>query len=471
MARAHRAGTLLALACVAAAGARDPRMLGAAGYAKIVCSAVFVSGRAVEEARRNSTYFLATDEDRAAVSAVDVDRARREVRVTVRGGGSRRARHVGDQGCVIVPEGGEISFRPVPVRTALPAAATQPWPMGDAPDTAPWPPDVDRLAIDAAVARAFADPEALTAAFVVVHRGRLLAERYATGIDKDTQLESWSMGKTVLATLMALLVKDGTYRLDDPAPVPAWRTPGDPRGAIRIVDLLRMSSGLRCTSPFDPDRSAGDGYPDHLFIYTGAIDAFAFALARPLQFPPGTEGRYRNCDPLAVAWLVEEAVRRRGEEILTFPQRALFDRIGIRRQVLETDPYGHFLLNGHDYGTARNWARLGLLYLRDGQWEGERILPEGWSAFVSTPAPAWRPPIYGAFVWLNRAGQLRLPIDAYFMLGAGGQYTIVVPSRELVVVRMGHQRGGPRAEDTLNDALEGIAAAVPRVGTGRMPRP
>ena len=470
-ARGHLPGTILALACLAAAEAPDPRLLGAAGYAKIVCSAVFVSGRSVEEARRNSTYFLATDGDRAAVSAVDVDNTRREVRVKVRSGGSRRARYTGDQGCVIVPEHGEISFRPVPVRTALPAAATQPWPMGDAPDHAPWPPDVDRRAIEVAVARAFADPEALTAAFIVVHRGRLLAERYAAGIDKDTQLESWSMGKTVLATLMALLIKDGTYRLDDPAPIPAWRAPGDPRGAIRIVDLLRMSSGLRCTSPFDPDWSAGEGYPDHLLVYTGAIDAFAFALARPLQFPPGTEGRYRNCDPLAVGWLVEEAVRQRGEEILSFPQRALFDRIGIRRQVLETDPYGHFLLNGHDYGTARNWARLGLLYLRDGRWGGERLLPEGWSAFVSTPAPAWRLPIYGASVWLNRGGQLRLPIDAYFMLGAGGQYTIVVPSRELVVVRMGHQRGGPRAEDTLNDALEGIAAAVPRVGTGGTLRP
>jgi CubicO group peptidase (beta-lactamase class C family) len=130
--------------------------------------------------------------------------------------------------------------------------------MGDAPDGTPWPPDVDRGAIDAAVARAFAEPEALTAAFVVVHRGRILAERYAAGIDRDTQLESWSMGKTLLATLMALLVKDGTYRLDDPAPVPAWRAPGDPRGAIRIVDLLRMSSGLRCTSPFDPDRGGDE---------------------------------------------------------------------------------------------------------------------------------------------------------------------------------------------------------------------
>ena len=472
---------LLGVACLAAPGPAaspagapppstegvDPLLLGAAGLAKILCSAVFVSGRDVDEARRNSAYFLVSESDRAAVEAVRVDRAGREVVVTLHDGRTRRARQLGDQGCVVVPRGGEVRFRPVPVRTGLPEAATRPWPSGDAPEARPWPLDVDRRAVETAVSRAFADPEALTVAFLVVHRGTILAERYAPGIDRDTQLESWSMGKTVLASLLGLLVRDGTYRLDQPAPVPAWRGAGDPRRAIRIVDLLRMSSGLRCTSPFDPEATTERGYPDHLFVYTGAVDAFAYALQRPLQFPPGTEGRYRNCDPLVVGWLVEEAVRRRGEEILTFPQRALFDRIGIRRQVLETDPFGHFLLTGHDYGTARNWARLGLLYLQDGRWGGEQVLPEGWSTFVRAPAPAWRRPVYGASVWLNRAGQLRLPVDAYYMLGSGGQYTIVVPSRELVVVRMGHQRGQPRAADALNDALEILAEAIPRVHPAR----
>ena len=93
---------------------------------------------------------------------------------------------------------------------------------------------------------------------------------------------------------------------------------------------------------------------------------------------------------------------KRGENFLTWPQRALFDRIGIRRQVLETDPYGNFLITGYDYGTARNWARIGLLYLQDGMWQGQRILPEGWATFVSTPAPTWKRPEYGGFFWLNR---------------------------------------------------------------------
>ncbi len=154
------------------------------------------------------------------------------------------------------------------------------------------------------------------------------------------------------------------------------------------------------------------------------------------------------------------AARRRGEEYLSFPQRLLFDRIGIRRQVLEPDPWGNFLLTGYDYGTARNWARLGMLYLQDGVWLGERLLPEGWAQLVATPAPAWERPLYGGMFWLNRTGVLELPEDAYYMAGAGGQHTIIVPSLDLVVVRLGHLRGGPHAGPSLNRALRLLVEAL-----------
>jgi len=120
-----------------------------------------------------------------------------------------------------------------------------------------------------------------------------------------------------------------------------------------------------------------------VLIYTGAIDAFQFAAMRPPQFEPNTFGRYRNDNPMLLGMLIRDAVRARGEEYLTWPQRALFDKLGIRRQVLETDPYGNFLLSGYDYGTARNWARIGLLYLQDGMWQGTRILPEGGAAHTA----------------------------------------------------------------------------------------
>jgi len=226
-----------------------------------------------------------------------------------------------------------------------------------------------------------------------------------------------------------------------------------------------MSSGLRFIATQDPDYTPDKGYPDHFYIYTGAVDAFEYSMNKPLQFPVNSEGRYRNCDPLTIGYLVKQAVTRRGEEYLTFPQRALFDKIGIRRQVLETDPYGNFLLTGYDYGTPRNWARLGLLYLQDGIWQGQRLLPEGWAKFVSTPAPAWKRPVYGGLFWINGDDGWNIPKDAYFMAGAGGQNTFVIPSHQLVVVRMGHFRGASAGRKTLNTAFTHLIAAVPAART------
>jgi CubicO group peptidase (beta-lactamase class C family) len=181
--------------------------------------------------------------------------------------------------------------------------------MGDQADTAAVPANVDRAKMTAAADAAFADANAMTAAFLVVYRGRIVAERYAPGITRDTQLESWSMGKSLAATLFALLVKDGTYTLEQPAPVPLWRAAGDPRGAIRNIDLLRMSAGLRFLGNQEP--GASETYPDHYYIYTGAIDAFDYSITRPQEYPPNTDGRYRNCDPLTITYLAKLAVTKR----------------------------------------------------------------------------------------------------------------------------------------------------------------
>lgn len=439
---------------------QTPASLGAASYAKVLCSAVFVSGRDVEEARRNSAYFLMAEPDRKEPVTVDVDRERRRVRATLKGV-TRTAAFYGDQGCVIHPEGQDrVFFTPVPVRSSLPDAATLPWPMGDAPATAPWPARLDRAAITAAVDLAFADPEGLTAAMVVVHQGQIIGERYMAGITKDTQLESWSMGKSLTATLVGLEVQRGSFRLDDPAPVPDWRRPGDPRGPIRVRDVMQMSSGLSFTGQDDRYLDPRTQYHDHFFLYAGAVDAFKYAVTSPVEFAPGTVGRYRNSDPMTLGFLVRQAVEQRGEVYLTHPQRALFDPIGIRRQVLEPDPWGNFLLSGYDYGTARNWARLGLLYVQDGMWNGTRLLPEGFATFVRTPAPAWKRKEYGGQFWVNGEGQWNLPRDAYLMSGAGGQHTFVVPSHDLVVVRMGHQRGAPVGTKLLNQSLAMIVTAI-----------
>jgi CubicO group peptidase (beta-lactamase class C family) len=468
MKRSTIAGTLLALgvAAVLQATQSQPAPIpgprgthtenGLAGFAKILCSGVFVSGRAPEDVARGSAYFFVPRAEQAKVEW-KVDRDGRRAQASL-GEITREARYYGDQGCIIEnPEKPGIHFTPVAVKTTLPGADSQPWPMGDRVEPSSSDAAVDKTKLEAALDAAFAEP-AMTAAFLVVHKGRIVAERYAPGITKDTQLESWSMGKSLAATLFALLVKDGTYKLEQPAPVPLWQKPGDPRAAIRNIDLLRMSAGLKFLGNQEP--GFNQTYPDHYYIYTGAIDAFEYSITRPQEYPPNTDGRYRNSDPLTITYLAKLAVTKRGENFLTWPQRMLFDKIGIRRQVLETDPYGNFLITGYDYGTARNWARIGMLYLQDGIWQGQRILPEGWSTFVSTPAPAWKRPEYGGFFWLNRVNTWNLPPETYFAAGAGGQNTWIVPSHDLVIVRMGHMRGQGPARSATNRALGLVMEAI-----------
>lgn len=422
----------------------DAVELGLAGLAKVVCSAVFVTGREKEEAIESSAMIFLAPEDFPEPADLEVDEERRAVHAWRANEVVATARFYGDQGCVLLPRGSdEVFFEPVAVETTLPDAATTPWPLGDL-DAGPAADGstLDPADLDAAVDLAFADPAAGTAAFLAVHKGKIVAERYAPGVDADTQLESWSMGKSLAATLLGVLIERGELTVDQPVPIFAWRDAGDPRAAIRVIDVLRMSSGLRFLSHHDVDWTPDLGYLEHFYIYSGAIDVCGFSASRPAQFPAGTEGRYRNSDPLTLACLVGAVAQASGENPLTWPQRHLFDRVGIRRQVLEPDAWGNFVISGYDFGTARNWARLGLLYLNDGVVAGERVLPEGWAELVSTPAPAWRLPRYGGMFWLNRTGAFDLPADAYYMAGAGGQYTIIVPSLDLVVVRMGNLRGG-----------------------------
>jgi len=263
---------------------------------------------------------------------------------------------------------------------------------------------------------------------------------------------------------MGVLIKQGAYTLTQPAPIPEWQSPGDPRAKIRIADILQMSSGLRIKAPDDPDYDPKGTYPDHLYLYTGRIDSYKYAATRPQQWLPGTVGRYRNTDPVLINYLIRLAVEKRGDDYHSFPQRALFDKIGIRTMVLETDPFGNFLGQGYDFMSARDWARLGNLYLQDGVWNGERILPEGYATFVSTPAPGWvadKRPVYGGFFWINSQAAFPVPRNAYYMAGAGGQTTLIIPSHDLVVVRLGHFKGDAAGSSGFTKALPLLMEAVP----------
>ena len=446
----------------------DPLVHATAGFAKILCSNVFLSGLDPQFAAANTGFFSSPAELRGAVTDTVVDYENRRVHLTLPDGTVRSAKVHGDQGCVALPVGeSEPYYEAVHVVPDLPDPATTPWPLGDVLPDEPFPADVDMEKVAEAVAAAFDPPEALTAAFVVTHRGRLLAERYREGIGHDTPLESWSMGKSLTGTLMGVLIHKGVYELWQPAPIPEWQAEGDGRAAIRIGDIMRMSSGLRFRAPQDPDFDPDAGYADHIYVYTGTVNSFAWAASKDRQWEPNTVGRYRNSDPVITNYLVRLGVEEvLGENYHEFPQRHLFDKLGIRNLIPETDPYGNFLLQGYEFGSGRDWARLGNLYLTNGVAPGgERILPDGYATYAATLAPAWEADgrrVYGgAFFWVNQGGQFPVPSTAFYMAGAGGQNTIVIPSHEMVVVRLGHYTGSGPGRGALRRALELLMEAVP----------
>lgn len=431
---------------------QDSDVASARGYAAAIgahhlCSGMWVVGR---DFQRPADRVLA--EDIAPFSAFawqddfryEVNAERRTV--TVRGSdvGPKMAKYNGDQGCSILLDGADdVYFDPVHSASTLPDAAEQGWPTGDRGSSGPLPAGADAARFDAALDWAMAQPEQNTRAFVVIHGGKIVGERYAPGWTQNTPQISWSQGKSITAALVGVLIEQGELALDDPAPVAAWRKAGDPRGNITIADLLHMSSGLGFVNDGLSGLESYNVANEHMRIYFDALNVFDHAVNQPQEIPPNSQFRYRNSDPLTLGRIVRETVEARGEDYLTFPRRALFDKIGARNFVLETDPYGNFIMTGYDFGSGHDWARFGLLHLWDGVWNGERILPEGWAEFVSTPAPGDPTLGYGGLFWLNRGGRYdRIPEDAYWAAGFMGQTTMIIPSLDMVVVRLGPSARG-----------------------------
>ena len=439
-----------------------------AGFAKIMCSAVFITGLDPDFAAANVGGFASPFHERTKVAKPVIDFKRKSVSITLPSGVTRTAIYLGDQsqGCVTLPLGEEkVFYTPEKIKRNLPDADKTPWPMGDALSKEPVPAEINMSKVEQAVQAAFDPAEAMTAAFIVTYKGKIIAERYGDHITKDTPLESWSMGKSLTATMMGILIGQGVYTLNQPAPIPEWQQEGDSRAKIRIQDILHMSSGLRFRAPQDPDYDSTKGYPDHLYVYTGGINSFTWTANRPQQWPPNTVGRYHNSDPVLTNYLIRLAVEKRGENYHSFPQQAIFDKIGMRTMIMEADPYGNFLTQGYEFASARDWARLGNLYLQDGVWNRARILPEGFVKFVSTLAEPWVKdgrPVYGGFFWINGDGAIPIPKEAYMMLGAGGQSVAIIPSNDLVVVRLGHYRGSKAGGLALNKAYALLMEAIPR---------
>jgi CubicO group peptidase (beta-lactamase class C family) len=343
-------------------------------------------------------------------------------------------------GCAQLP----IGARPDAV-AALPRLDVRP-PAGD-PDARPWP-DGDRDApsplpadqaarLDRAVAQAFApggygDGEKTTAV-LVVKNGRIVAERYRQDYDLHRPQRTWSVAKSITASVLGRAVALHILRVEAPADVPEWRKPGDPRAAITMAQLMHMNSGLDTRGP--------GNRTDEVYVGGGAVSQVATSM--PLEAAPGARFRYANDDVLLAARALRAKVGD-DQRFLAFPFQELLWRIGMAHTTLETDWEGSFVMSSQVWTTSRDLARLALLYLNDGVWNGERLLPEGWARFVATPAGAQPDnatgtgagPGYGALFWLFGPRQ-GLPEGTYAMLGNRGQFVFIIPSRHLVIVRRG----------------------------------
>jgi CubicO group peptidase (beta-lactamase class C family) len=275
-----------------------------------------------------------------------------------------------------------------------------------------------------------------TRAIVVLRDGEIVAEQYAPGFDAAMPLPGWSMAKSVLNALIGILVGQNRLSLQDKALLPEW-PPTDPRAAITIEDLLRMRSGLKFSEVYS------DFSSDVIEMLFNQPDTAGYAARQPLDFAPGTTWSYASGTSNILSAIVRRVVGDR--EYWNWPSRALFEPLGMSSGILEPDASGTFVCSSFMLATARDWARFGELFLHDGVWNGQRILPEGWVAYSTTPTPQSPAGNFGAHWWLklqteiggDTAAAARLPADTFFAIGHEAQTLTVIPSQRLVVVRLG----------------------------------
>ncbi|MDH7944408.1 serine hydrolase [Pseudohongiella sp. SYSU M77423] len=414
---------------------------------KRLCSSVLVGGRAIE-------HVMAQELSNASAAGVDFTFSIDGDLVTGAGAGQTvQALYREHLGCTLVKNTSvevlQAQFDPA-LYPEKPAASDAEWPLGDSVVLPTALPGVDLDAIDAAVDQAFEDIEANqninTRAVLVIHEGKIIAEQYAEPFNAQMPQLGWSMTKTVTAALTGMLVEEGIFDVDAPPGIPEWQSADDPRRQITLENLLQMSSGLEYSEVY----TAGSMSDVILMLYTTG-DTAAYAIDQPLAQEPGSTFYYSSGTTNIIARTHRQAFDG-FQEYFNFPQERLFSKLGMRSAVIEPDASGTFVGSSYMYATPRDWAKIGLLYLQDGRWNGEQILPEGWVDYSVTPASSADQGQYGIQLWLNAGAPddpadrplPNLPANTYYLSGFEGQNVVVVPDHDLIVVRMGVTTSGPR---------------------------
>ncbi len=321
--------------------------------------------------------------------------------------------------------------------------------------------DVNKLenAIDDAFAENDPQRPRYTRAVLVIYKDKLIAERYDKDINAQMLQLGWSMSKSITNALTGVLVNKGLLDIYKPAPVPEWKDEDDPRHKITTDQLLRMSSGLAFEEVYAPLKDVTD------MLY-GSYDFAAFAAAKPLETPPDTKWYYSSGTANIIARIIRQTIEKSEKDYYEFLYREFFDKIGMYSALLEPDPSGTFVGSSYAFATPRDWGRFGLLYLHDGVWNGERILPEGWVKYTTTPTPKASRRQYGAHFWLNRGDKSNpqnrrwpdVPNDAYAAMGFQDQQVVIIPSMDCVCVRFGATSSG---NWSTNDFVKSVLEALP----------
>ena len=428
-----------------------------AGTSEVMCNAAFVQH--IDPQRAFDDEMRPTDGMGLIAWGLrsEVDRERREVRTTFAGRALGRAAWREGGGCTVMHGDGDL-----PMPHPLPPAAGGPDPFPGLAVPAPVHAADPRVA--AAVDAAFAEEDGVnprrTQAVLVVRHGRLLAERYAADIAPDTPLAGHSISKSVVHAMVGILARQGRLAPDAPLRVPAWSAAGDPRASITPNLLLANASGL----PWD---EADRGWDGATRMWHVEPDPAAFAMDVPAESPPGTHFAYSNAGWTVLSRVIRDLNGGPDEGFNAFAERELLGPLGMRHTVLTLDATDTPLGANLFHASARDWARFGLLYLNNGVVDGQRLLPEGWVDQARTPTLDAG---YGRGFWLNhrhdrhplpgRWGLPGAPAEAFFARGYLGQFIVIVPSRDLVVVRLGisHRPGGDVA--TVGRLVGEVVAAI-----------
>ncbi len=413
------------------------------------CNGLFTSDRTPEQVFDQELAYLANPVGTAEGGDYVVDWERKAVAIGAAGAiPTMRAAFREGIGCVIMsPDQTFDDIDDLPVLETPPPAgdpSSMPWPDGDLIDDRPLSAGIDPAALQDASDWAFdrESPEQVTLSLIVVHDGRIIHERYAPGVNVSTKTRTWSTAKSIAVTLIGMLVDEGKLALDDPLPFDwlpgnAGSAETDPRRQITLRHVLNMSSGLYPVDSWGMEYATGSG-----FSYWAGASSVDGARNRSLMRQPGTFWDYENYDTLLGVYAMKLMIGD-AQDYLEFPRKRLLDKLGMRSTLLSTDRFGDFILSSQVYTTARDLARFGMLYAQNGVWKGERLVSEAWIDFVRTPAPATSETgnFYGGQFWLVPDDRTDVPSDAYSTAGNRGQFVVVVPSHDVVIVRRGLDYG------------------------------